>query len=114
MGLSDIPLFQQNYFDWVFSALGDWNLLISLNHILYSICFLQNLNSLSTGIYDGHSGQWPSNLSYVAIKIYCLKGRQSQFSEHRNIILVTEGTDHQDPGTKFHVDAGMSPDLYSR
>ena len=112
MGLSDIPFLQQNYLNRVLSALGDRDLLIVLNNILYFTCFLQDLDSPGASIYYRHTCQRTSNLGYVTIQIYRLKGRQSQFPEHRNIILVTEGTDHQDPGTEFHVDAGMGPDLY--
>ena len=112
MGLSDIPFLQQNYLDRVLSTLGDRDLLIMLNYILYSTCFLQDPDSLGTGIYYRHTCQRTSNLGYVTLQIYRLEGRQSQFPEYRNIILVTEGTDHQDPGTEFHVDAGMGPDLY--
>ena len=113
MGLSDIPFLQQNYLDRVLPPLGYRDLLIALNYILYSTRFLQDLDSLGSGIHNRHAGQWPSDLGYVTLQIYRLKRGQSQFPEHRNIILVTEGADHQDPGTEIHVDARMGPDLYS-
>ena len=102
--LPDVPLLEQDNFNGIFASLRNGDFLFPFNDLNQSALLLEHQGGLFPGLKHAESLQRSSDFGHVSVKVNGLKRGESKFPENRNVVLVTERTNHQNSRTKlgFH------------
>ena len=111
VGLSYVPFLQQNDLHWVFSTLGNGNVLVPFHGLDQPAGLVEEVNCPSTSVENGHAVQRSCDIGHGAIEVNGLERGESQFTEHGHVVLITERTDHQDARSEIGFHGWMLPNF---
>ncbi len=78
--------------------------MVSFNGLHQSARRLKKFDGFGSCIQHRHALQRSCHLGHGAVKVNRLEGREAEFSEHRDVVLVAKGTHHEHTGAEIGFD----------